>query len=48
MPTFGFVVAARFDALCFNVFTIKHHHMGFAVIDPDNGVKSGQGFLRWF
>jgi hypothetical protein len=35
-----FVVAARMDALGFNVLTVKHDHMGFLVIHPDNGVKS--------
>jgi hypothetical protein len=35
-----FVVAARMDALGFNVLTVKHDHMGILVIHPDNGVKS--------
>ena len=35
-----FVVAARLDALGFNVLTVKHDHMGFLVVYPDDGVKS--------
>jgi hypothetical protein len=38
-----FVVCARFDALCFNMLAVKHQHMGFLVVEPHNGVKSGHG-----
>jgi len=37
------VVAAGLDALCLNMFTVEHEHMGFLVIDPDHGVKSTHG-----
>ena len=33
-----FVVAARMDALGFYVLTVKHEHMGFLVVHPDDGV----------
>jgi hypothetical protein len=35
------VEAARFDALCLGMFAVKHQHMGFLVIHPNDGVKSG-------
>jgi uncharacterized membrane protein len=38
--TLVFVVAARMDALGFNVLTVKHHNMGFLVVHTDHGVKS--------
>ena len=42
------VVAAGFDALCLGVFAVEHHHMGFGVVHPDNGVKSAHenAFLK--
>ena len=39
-----FVVRARFDALRHDVLSVKHEHMGFLVVDPNNGVVSGHGF----
>jgi hypothetical protein len=41
-------VAAGFDALCLGVFAVEHHHMGFGVVHPDNGVKSAHenAFLK--
>lgn len=34
-----FVVAAGLDALCLDMLLVEHHHMGFGVVHPDNGVK---------
>jgi hypothetical protein len=34
------VMAARFNALALHVFTVKHQHVGFLVVHPNNGVKS--------
>jgi hypothetical protein len=39
----GHVVAARFDALRFHMLAVKHQHMGFSAVDPDNGVVGGHG-----
>ena len=41
------VVAAGVDALGTHVLTVKHHDVGFLVIDPDNRVKSGHGGFRF-
>jgi hypothetical protein len=40
-----FVAPARLDALGFHVFSVKHHHMGFGLVDPDYGVKSAHEIL---
>jgi hypothetical protein len=39
------VVAARFDALAFHVLAVKHQHVGFLVVHPNNSVKSGHVLL---
>ena len=43
------VVAARLDPLGLHMLAVKHHHMGFGMIHPDNGVKTAHAFafLRW-
>ena len=42
------VVAAGLDALGLGVFAVEHHHMGFGLVHPDNGVKSAHesAFLK--
>ena len=37
------VVAARMNALRLHMLAVKHQHMGFFVVYPDDGVKSGHG-----
>ena len=39
------VVAAGTDALRFYMFAVKHQHMGFLVVYPDDGVVGGHGVL---
>ena len=42
------MVTARLDALRLNVFAVKHQNVGFLLVNPNNGVKSGHYifFLR--
>ena len=39
------VVTAGTDALRFYMFAVKHQHMGFLVVYPDDGVVGGHGVL---
>jgi hypothetical protein len=39
------VVAAGTDAVRFYMFAVKHQHMGFLVVYPDDGVVGGHGVL---
>ncbi len=47
MAVLGRVVAARLDALRLGVLAIEHQHMGFAVVEPDDGVESGHARSSW-
>jgi hypothetical protein len=37
------VVAARCDALCLDMLTVKHQDVGFMVVHPDDGVEGAHG-----
>jgi hypothetical protein len=41
------VVAARLDPLGLDMLAVKHDHMGFGMIHPDDGVKSAHEMLSF-